>query len=273
MDSGQIENDAFESAISLELDRLPSDIRRPVRHATAGGKRLRPRLVMAFAEACGARRESALRYGVAVELIHKASLIQDDLPCMDSASERNGRPALHRVCSPAEAVLASDAMIAHAFRICAESSSPAAAVRVLSEAIIELAHGQALDLQPEGPATAEEWRSVSDAKTGALFIASAQLGRLVLGRDTSRLEPIAARFGRALGRLYQWYDDVTDGDRCHLTTVMVAGELASMRDSLAELPVPAPLEVFLDMLTSLTAASTDPAAGSQRQRADSSLRR
>jgi geranylgeranyl pyrophosphate synthase len=246
----------FDEAVAIEVGRLPASIGAFAGHALTGGKRVRPRVVRAFATACGNATEDALRFAVAVEFIHKASLIQDDLPCMDSDSVRNGRPTLHVVCSPAEAVLVSDVLIAHAFRVCAESATPAEAVGILSEAVLSLAAGQAADLAGTVTRSDSDWRAVSDAKTGALFSASAHLGVLASGQPSEWLQTVAGQFGRSLGRVYQWYDDMRDGDAGHLSPSLVEPELRAIRDALIELPDAEPVAKLLDHLVSSIAPSS-----------------
>lgn len=251
-------DEAFDAAVSVELGRIPSPMRGLAAHALAGGKRLRPRLVAAFAAAVGAggREESdRVAFGVAVELIHKASLIQDDLPCMDSASERDGRPALHTLSSSAEAVLVSDALIAHAFRLCGESARPAEAVSVLADAVTVLCAGQAGDLTSHEPDT-DVWETVSDAKTGALFSAAARLGVLAGGGDNDermRLDRIATEFGVSLGRVYQWHDDAADGDSSLPGSDLPAREAERLRRLTVAMPRPGPVGAYLESLRRMLA--------------------
>lgn len=238
----------IETAISDEVDRLPTTVAGFARLALAGGKRIRPRVVEAFALACQGTADDWLRFAIAVEFIHKASLIQDDLPCMDSAVERSGRPAVHVVCSPAEAVLTSDTLMARAFGLCSESAWPAESVATLSQAVIALATGQAADLRPDGARSWSDWQAVSDAKTGALFVAAASLGVIASGRDSEPLRSAAQRFGRSVGRLYQWWDDRRDGDADDLPRSLVEPEFAVLRRLQPELPSPEPVVALLDDL-------------------------
>ena len=257
--------DALEAALSLEVDRLPSPLGALVYHAMRGGKRLRPRLTVAFAAGYGGARGDAFRLGIAVEFIHRASLIQDDLPCMDAAEERSGYPALHAHCSPAEAVLTSDLMIAHAFRICAESTHPAESVTIVSAAVADLCRGQAQDLRSSGATPREtDWRDVCDAKTGALFVAAAKLGVVTAGRTDGDVMRIATRFGRALGRLYQWHDDTTDGDAGPVPAALAQAEISAIGAYARRVPTTAPILAFLDLLApALHAVKRLPANGSR----------
>lgn len=202
----------IEQAISAEIDRFPEEVRAVAGEFCMRGKRVRPLLVGAFAHGYGAHAGAWIGLGAAVEFFHKASLIQDDLPCMDDSAVRSGKPTVHTVFTPAHALLASDAMIGHAFRLAGESALPAEAVVLLSEAMSDLCGGQLRDLryarQPDGV----EWQSIVDRKTGSLFVLSARLGLLAAGRTDTASHTLAQRFGLSLGRLYQLLDDVVDGD-------------------------------------------------------------
>ncbi len=244
----------MDELLSDEVGRIPAPVAGYARHAITGGKRIRPRVVHAFAAACGNATDDAFRFAAAVEFIHKASLIQDDLPCMDSDSVRNGRPTLHVVCSPAEAILVSDALIAHAFRMCAESAAPAESVRILSEAVLSLSAGQASGLDTAVIRSDSDWRAVSDAKTGALFRASALLGVIASRQSNDQLQSAARQFGRSLGRVYQWYDDMRDGDAGDLSRSLVEPELRAIRHTLIGLPDAEPVTKLLDHLVCSVAA-------------------
>jgi geranylgeranyl diphosphate synthase type II len=199
----------------------PETISRAVRYSLfAGGKRLRPVLVLAAAEAVGGEAEDALPAAAAFEMIHTYSLIHDDLPAMDNDSLRRGRPTSHVVFGEAIAILAGDALQAHAFAVLADPPPPC---RVPAErrlrAITELASaagvagmvgGQVLDLESEGrPVDAATLERIHRHKTGALIRASARVGAIVSGAsedDVSRL----TRFGEEAGLAFQIVDDILD---------------------------------------------------------------
>ncbi len=199
----------------------PETISRAVRYSLfAGGKRMRPVLVLAAAEAVGGDLEEALPAAAAFEMIHTYSLIHDDLPAMDDDSLRRGRPTSHVVFGEAVAILAGDALQTHAFAVLADPPPPC---RVPAErrlrAIAELASaagvagmvgGQVLDLESEGrPVDAAALERIHRHKTGALIRASARVGAIVAGAsedDVSRL----TRFGEEAGLAFQIVDDILD---------------------------------------------------------------
>jgi geranylgeranyl pyrophosphate synthase len=185
----------------------------------AGGKRLRPALVLAAGEAFGARRENLIRAACAFELIHTYSLVHDDLPSMDDDELRRGRPTCHIRFGEATAILAGDAMQALAFQIIAEDETLDARVRV--RLIAELARaagtpegmvaGQALDLSAESRegVTASELDLIHRHKTGALIVASVRAGALVAEASAKELASVSD-YAAALGLLFQITDDLLD---------------------------------------------------------------
>jgi len=205
----------------------PQSLHAAMRHLLfPGGKRLRPALAMAAAEAVGAPPEHALPVAAAVELVHTYSLIHDDLPCMDDDSERRGRPTVHVAFGEATALLAGDALLAAAFGVLARArgSSPErvlGALRDLAEAAGsgKLVGGQADDLAfdpSEGDAARVE--SVHARKSAALIAASVVGGARLGGADEATLERLR-RFGEAVGVGFQIADDLLDegeDDACSL---------------------------------------------------------
>ncbi|HLG42822.1 MAG TPA: polyprenyl synthetase family protein [Planctomycetota bacterium] len=173
-----------------------------------GGKRIRPAVVMASCEAFGGKAETALPAACAVELIHSYSLVHDDLPCMDDADSRRGRPSCHIKYGEAGAVLVGDALQAMAFEVLGPKGELAAELArwVGPEGLVG---GQVLDLE-KGPATLERVREIHARKTAALFIASARLGACsapkALPKDLARMEA----YGRSVGLLFQTVDDLLD---------------------------------------------------------------
>jgi geranylgeranyl diphosphate synthase type II len=180
-----------------------------MRHAVfPGGARVRPQLTLAVARACGADPAAALPAAVAVELIHCASLVHDDLPCFDDADERRGQPTVHRAFDEATAVLVGDALIVLAFELmsaeCASASTRLAVVQVLAAAVGAndgLAAGQAAELEPHVDVAVYHRR-----KTGSLFEAAVEIGAILGGISAREWLPV----GEALGRAYQLADDLVD---------------------------------------------------------------
>lgn len=196
----------------------PATIHRAMRYSLlAGGKRLRPLLCCAAAEACGGSVRDALPAACAVELIHAYSLIHDDLPCMDDDDLRRGRPTSHVVFGEGLAVLAGDALLTQAFAVLATARpvrrhSVADLVRVLSRASgsLGLIAGQVADLEAEGRKPSESaLYYIHAAKTGMLLRASLRLGGMCAGATDARLAALD-RFGFALGLAFQIQDDVLD---------------------------------------------------------------
>ena len=190
----------------------------------AGGKRLRPVLVMAFCELCGGDAERALPFAAAMEMVHTYSLIHDDLPCMDNDDYRRGKPTNHRIYGEATATLAGDALLTAAFGRLAAAELPAQqrieAVRVLSCCAGELGMvgGQMLDMDAENRiCTAQEVYDIQSRKTGALISAACQLGVIAAG-GTKQQQRAAADYAESLGLAFQIEDDLLDleGDAAKL---------------------------------------------------------
>jgi geranylgeranyl diphosphate synthase, type II len=172
----------------------------------AGGKRVRPVLCLAVAEANGASTEDALPAAAALELVHTFSLVHDDLPAMDDDDERRGRPSVHVAFGEAEAILAGDALLAEAGRL-ALSYREGAVARELADAVLGMIGGQARDVAGENGDLAALHR----LKTGRLFSACVGCALWVAGMPEPEQEPWRA-FGDELGPLFQIVDDILDGD-------------------------------------------------------------
>ena len=184
----------------------------------AGGKRLRPVLVLAAAELMGAESASALPAAVAVECVHTYSLIHDDLPCMDDDDLRRGRPTVHKAFDEATAVLAGDALLTHAFGLLATSYAEqpalaAALTRELADAAgsLHLVGGQMEDLLAEGKSgvTAVELEFIHLNKTAAMIEASFVMGGMI-GRAPGAQIATLRQIGRHLGVAFQIIDDILD---------------------------------------------------------------
>jgi geranylgeranyl pyrophosphate synthase len=184
---------------------------------TAGGKRLRPALVLETAHACGGEPgdPSALAAAGAIELIHTFSLVHDDLPAMDDDDLRRGRPTNHKVFGEAMAILAGDAMVALAFELLATDAAPAAVpalVRELAAATgpAGMIGGQVLDMAGENVTLSlEELRHLHAMKTGALLTCACRMGAIAARADARVLEAVTA-YGRHLGLAFQIVDDLLD---------------------------------------------------------------
>jgi geranylgeranyl diphosphate synthase, type II len=185
----------------------------------AGGKRLRPALVLESARACGATHPpspAALAAAGAIELIHTFSLVHDDLPAMDDDDLRRGRPTNHKVYGEAMAVLAGDAMVTMAFEVLATDPEPAVGARLAAELAraagpAGMIGGQVLDMEGENQSLArEQLQRLHRMKTGALLVAACRMGAIAAGEaDSSRLHGLTA-FGRHIGLAFQIVDDLLD---------------------------------------------------------------
>ena len=196
----------------------PATLHKAMRYSLfAGGKRLRPVLCLAAAEACGGALEPALPVACAVECLHTYSLIHDDLPCMDDDDLRRGRPTSHKVFGEGIAVLAGDALLTVAFEIL--TAAQGTARYPVAALLKELAHaagsrqliaGQVADLEGEGRKLAlRELRFIHEAKTAALLTASIRLGAMSANATPARLKSLTA-FGMNLGLAFQVIDDILD---------------------------------------------------------------
>jgi geranylgeranyl pyrophosphate synthase len=178
-----------------------------VRYAlTVGGKRVRPVICLATAEAAGAEPELALPAAAAVELVHNFSLVHDDLPALDNDEVRRGNPSVWARYGEAIAVLAGDALLAEAFRLALSYPTPSVA-RELVQATLGMIGGQYLDITDTAPDEATLHR----LKTGCLFAASVGAALWVANVPEGSQGPWRG-FGDELGLLFQIVDDILDGD-------------------------------------------------------------
>jgi len=200
----------------------PETIHRAVRYSLfAGGKRIRPLLVLAAGEAVGGSHDEVMPLACAVEMIHTYSLIHDDLPAMDDDDLRRGKPTSHKVFGEGIAILAGDALLTHAFQVMAEAPAEAerdglarrlAATAILAEAAgtSGMIGGQVMDLESEGRTLdAPALERMHRAKTGALLGACVRGGAVLGGggdEDRARLD----RYASAIGLAFQVVDDVLD---------------------------------------------------------------
>lgn len=188
-----------------------------MRHSVfAGGKRIRPILAIAAAEACGLS-EGVDRAACALECVHTYSLIHDDLPALDNDDLRRGRPACHKAFGEAAAILAGDALLTLAFGIVAGLSVPADRRVALGAELAQAAGtpygmiaGQVADLEAEGrPTDAAALDFIHRAKTAALIRASVRFGAICAGAEPARYADLS-RYGSCIGLAFQIVDDVLD---------------------------------------------------------------
>ena len=216
---------ARQKEVDRALDRFlpkestpPATIHKAMRYSLfAGGKRLRPILCLAAAEACGGEINPALPLACAVECIHTYSLMHDDLPSMDNDDLRRGRPTCHKVFGEGIAILAGDALLTIAFEIAATVQLPRryALPGVFSEIASaagsrKLIAGQVADLEAEGRTlNRAQLRYIHENKTAALLTASVRLGAMTANATAKQLAAITD-FGCALGLAFQVIDDILD---------------------------------------------------------------
>ena len=182
----------------------------------AGGKRIRPMLVLEFCRISGGDIQAAMPVACAVEMLHTYSLIHDDLPCMDNDELRRGKPTNHVVYGECTATLAGDALQAEAFGTILRCALPperkAACAEILAGAVglDGMCAGQYLDMLWEGRSlTEQELTEINSRKTGALLAAACQMGVAAAGGSRQRLD-CAGHFGAALGMAFQIRDDMLD---------------------------------------------------------------
>jgi geranylgeranyl diphosphate synthase, type II len=186
-----------------ELGRLEETLRYALE---SGGKRVRPVLCLAVAEAAGGDVEQALPAAAAVELVHTFSLVHDDLPALDDDAERRGRPSAHVAHGEGVALLAGDALLVEAFRL-ALSYEDAGLARELADATLGMIGGQHRDITGDDGDLVE----VERLKTGRLLAAAVGLGLRAAAVPDAEQPPWRA-FGEELGLLFQVVDDILDGD-------------------------------------------------------------
>lgn len=203
----------FSTAGDLPQARLAEAMRYSL---LAGGKRIRPMLVLEFCRITGGDVDQALPVACAIEMLHTYSLIHDDLPCMDNDELRRGRPTNHVVYGECTAVLAGDTLQAEAFGTILRSNLPAerkaACAEILAGAVglDGMCGGQYLDMAWEGrQLTEQELTEINSRKTGALLVAACQMGVAAAGGSRLMLDT-AGHFGAALGMAFQIRDDMLD---------------------------------------------------------------
>jgi geranylgeranyl diphosphate synthase type II len=212
---------ALERYLPTE-DERPQNLHKAMRYSIfAGGKRVRPVLLLAACEAVGGAIDRAMPAACALEMIHTYSLIHDDLPAMDDDDFRRGRPTNHKVFGEAIAILAGDGLLTEAFRLMANPAFAAGADPVARMAVISeiatcagsygMVGGQVVDMESEGQPEMDlpTVQYIHTHKTGALIKASVVAGALLGGADEKQLAAIR-RYGEAAGLAFQIADDILD---------------------------------------------------------------
>lgn len=231
--------DAAMDAYLPEARERPSTIHEAMRYAVfAGGKRLRPVLCLAAAEACGGATADALAPACAVELMHTYSLVHDDLPAMDDDDLRRGRPTCHKVYGEGIAVLCGDALLTESFLVL--SQTPVTVRYHTRDHVRELAltggsrqliGGQVMDLEGEGrKLTKRELIRIHEAKTAALLTASLRLGAMTANATPAKLAALTS-FGHHLGLAFQVIDDILDVTQSTEILGKTAGKDAAVEKS------------------------------------------
>lgn len=201
-------------------DVEPRQLHKAMRYSLlAGGKRLRPALVLTAGEALGAETDDLMPSACAIEMIHTYSLIHDDLPAMDNDDLRRGRPTCHKAFGEAVAILAGDALLTQAFRVLASDSprrDAARQVRVIREiataagSVDGMIGGQMADIENEGKQVdAATLEYIHRSKTGALIAAPVVVGGIIAGATDDQIDKLR-NYGERIGLAFQIADDILD---------------------------------------------------------------
>lgn len=267
---GQFNLDAFlassTTSVNAALDRFlpsattkPATIHKAMRYSLfAGGKRMRPALVLAAAQACGGRQAEALPLACAVECIHTYSLVHDDLPAMDNDDYRRGKLTNHKVFGEGIAVLAGDALLTQAFEIAAQAKGwPRYSHRDIlleiakASGSLQLIAGQVADLEGEGKKTSvAQLKYIHERKTSALLCCSARLGGMSANCSAAQLKALTD-FGYHVGLAFQVIDDILDVTQTSEKLGKTAGK--DTRSQKATYPSIVGLEKSREIASDLTA--------------------
>lgn len=202
--------DAFVAGLDL-----PPKLKAAAQHAVlAGGKRMRPLLVLQSCDAVGGSMTDAMPAAIAIELVHAFSLVHDDLPALDNDLLRRGKPTVHVAYGEAMAILAGDVLLSIAIESAAASPrEPIAIVRELAHATTRMVDGQVLDtlggFSECGSSDEAKLHRIHERKTGALIVASCRMGALAGGATPEHLAALD-RWGHCMGLMFQIVDDILD---------------------------------------------------------------
>jgi geranylgeranyl diphosphate synthase, type II len=201
------------------LNEEPSTIHKAMRHSVfAGGKRVRPILVLASGESLAGDREVLLHVGAAIEMMHTYSLIHDDLPALDNDDLRRGVPTCHKVFGEAMAILAGDALMTRCYQALTDIPRVSESVKVniirevsyATGTVRAMIGGQVVDLESEGKSVSEDvLEYIHYSKTGALLRASVRCGALAAGANADQLGALT-EYGQKIGLVFQIVDDILD---------------------------------------------------------------
>jgi len=214
----------IDDALGLYLpdeERMPQSLHKAMRYSIfAGGKRIRPVLMMAACDAVGGQRDNAIPAACAMEMIHTYSLIHDDLPAMDDDDLRRGQPTNHKVFGEANAILAGDALLTEAFILLStdkpgddiDAETRRRVIHIIARAAgcAGMVGGQVIDMESEGKEIdLPTLEYIHIHKTGALIKASIEVGALLGGTDEKTLARLS-RYGELAGLAFQIADDILD---------------------------------------------------------------
>jgi geranylgeranyl diphosphate synthase type II len=218
IESKKLVDECLATLLPLESEQ-PVTIHKAMRYSVfAGGKRVRPILVLASGESLEGDRNILLHLGAAIEMMHTYSLIHDDLPALDNDDLRRGLPTCHKVFGDAMAILAGDALMTRCYQVLAEipEISDSTRLRIIREVaaatgtVDGMIGGQVVDLESEGkPISTQVLEYIHYSKTGALLRACVRCGALAAGASDSALQSLT-RFGEKIGLVFQIVDDVLD---------------------------------------------------------------
>jgi len=212
--------ESLAGTLASEAPRVPSPLREAMAYSlTAGGKRVRPVLLLSAGLAVGGKEDDLLPFACAVEYVHTYSLIHDDLPAMDDDDFRRGKPTSHKVFGEGTAILAGDALLTDAFRLMARSrlaeADPGRAVRAIADLARAaggsgMVGGQQMDLSAApGSSTAAAVDEIELRKTAALLASCARMGGILGGGSPAQVD-VLGEYGTRLGLLFQVTDDILD---------------------------------------------------------------
>jgi geranylgeranyl diphosphate synthase type II len=262
-ESKKLVNAYLEKLLPSENEE-PSTIHKAMRHSVfAGGKRIRPILVLASGESLAGNRGVLLTLGAAIEMMHTYSLIHDDLPALDNDDLRRGVPTCHKVFGEAMAILAGDALMTRCYQVMADlhgisDSTRVNIIREVADAtgtVLGMIGGQVVDLESEGKSVSlEVLEYIHQSKTGALLRACVRCGGMAAGASTAELQALT-EYGSKIGLVFQIVDDILD----ITSSSEVLGKTAGKDEKVKKATYPAfyGLEASREKARELTASALD----------------